>query len=501
MWSRTLVALICLGVCGGQASASTTPEPLWFRHESLTTAGEALLLELSRAEQRGLRSADYRVQPLPHDSALADAALTRVAGRFASDLSRGRVSPAELGYDLDVPRAPFDEAAAARALASSTDLPSTLDSMEPQLVHFRLLREALARYRAIASARANARMPSPPPHNRVRAGERYEDAPALRQLLRALGDMPASTNESAATDLTLDASLQAGLRNFQSRHGLEPDGVLGRATYSALVVPIDARVKQIELSMERIRWLPQRLGSPPIIVNIPQFRLFAFRTANDLARDILQMDVVVGADFHGRRTPVFAADMRYVVLEPYWDVPRSILLKELLPQISADSDWVARNDYEIVVGQTDAAKPVPVTAQNVALLAQGTLRLRQKPGPTNALGVVKFIFPNRHQVYLHDTPAKALFARSRRAYSHGCIRVADPMALLAHVMRDDPTWTTARRDELLASETPVRIMLPQPIRVFILYGTALATEAGTVMFFDDIYGQDGPLLEKLARAR
>jgi murein L,D-transpeptidase YcbB/YkuD len=296
----------------------------------------------------------------------------------------------------------------------------------------------------------------------------------------------------------LDPSLVAALKRFQARHGLDADGVLGRATFRALTTPFSARVAQIELSLERIRWLPSPLTSPPIIVNIPQFRLFAFRTVEDSAQDILQMKVIVGEAFRARRTPVFAAEMRYVVLQPYWDVPRSILVKELLPDIRRKPGWLETHDYEIVRGPGDDARPLPPTAENIDLLARGTLRLRQKPGPSNALGRVKFMFPNQHNVYLHDTPARDLFNRSRRAFSHGCIRVSDPMALLAHVMRDDPSWTIERRDEALARDAPTRVPLSHTIPVLILYGTALATEAGEVLFFEDIYGQDAPLLARIA---
>jgi L,D-transpeptidase YcbB len=172
-----------------------------------------------------------------------------------------------------------------------------------------------------------------------------------------------------------------------------------------------------------------------------------------------------------------------------------------MPDIRADPSWIDKNDYEIVRGESDEARVLPANAQNVELLAKGTARLRQKPGPSNALGRVKFMFPNRHNVYLHDTPARALFGRSRRAFSHGCIRVSDPMALLAHVTRDEPAWSVEKRDAALASAKPVRIALAHPIRVFILYGTSLATEAGSVLFFDDIYAQDAPLIARLAARR
>jgi murein L,D-transpeptidase YcbB/YkuD len=285
------------------------------------------------------------------------------------------------------------------------------------------------------------------------------------------------------------------------RVGLDPDGVLGPATFRALTTPLSRRVEQIELTLERMRWLPRTLDVPPIIVNIPQFRLFALRTPRDFAADILQMNVIVGATFDSRETPVFAAQMRYVVLNPYWDVPFSIMKREQLPEIEADADWVARNGFQIVDGPGDDARPVGVTEQNVKRLAQGKLRLRQVPGPANALGRIKFMFPNRHNVYLHDAPSRALFAASRRAFSHGCIRVADPMGLLLHVLRDDPQWTRERIEQTLAGSAATRITLPHPIPVFILYGTALATEAGDTLFFEDIYSQDAKLARLLASRR
>jgi murein L,D-transpeptidase YcbB/YkuD len=249
-------------------------------------------------------------------------------------------------------------------------------------------------------------------------------------------------------------------------------------------------IRKIELTLERVRWLPAKLESPPIFVNIPQFKLFAFRTTDDFAQDILQMDVIVGAAFKERETPVFAADMRYIVLRPYWDVPMSIMRKEYLPLMRANPHWVETNGYEIVRGQTDAAAVMPVTPENIELLSQGKLRLRQKPGPNNALGIVKFMLPNRHNVYLHDTPTQALFKKSKRAFSHGCIRVSNPMSLLAHVLRDDSEWTQDRIDAAFESGQTLRILLKKPLRVFIIYGTALATEAGETLFFEDIYKHD-----------
>ena len=503
---RHLLALALLWILASPANAN--PVPSWFVSAKLGPAGAALLNEIDAVDQRGLRASDYdaagvrRLVDLaersqaPDSVSRADLAISAVAARLASDLQRGRVSPSRMGYELAIPQPKFDAGSALVTLMSSRDVASTLDAFEPQLRHYALLKAALARYRALAKHPELTQL-SVLPMRSVRIGESYFGTQALRSLLNAFGDLPQVPGEARSTSTTLDIATNEALAHFQTRMGLRPDGVLGQATYRALTMPLASRVQQIELSMERIRWLPRTLDVPPIIVNIPQFRLFAFRTPRDLARDILQMNVIVGATFDGRETPIFAAEMRYVVLNPYWDVPFGIMRREQLPEIEADSEWVSRNHFQIVAGQGDDARPLPVTEENVRRLARGELRLRQEPGPGNALGRVKFMFPNRHNVYLHDTPGHALFTESRRAFSHGCIRVADPIGLLMHVLRDDPNWTRERVTQLLAGPAATRITLPRPIPVFILYGTALATESGDTLFFDDIYSQDAKLARLL----
>jgi murein L,D-transpeptidase YcbB/YkuD len=263
----------------------------------------------------------------------------------------------------------------------------------------------------------------------------------------------------------------------------------------------ESQVRKIELTLERWRWLPA-FGSPPIIVNIPQFRLFAFRTTADRAAEILQMDVIVGRTFPRTRTPVFVADMTSVLFRPYWDVPRSITLREELPKIRAHSAYLAAQHLEIVRGASDdTATSLPLSAASIQLLASGGARLRQRPGPDNALGLIKFDLPNRYDVYLHSTPAQQLFLRQRRAFSHGCIRVSDPIALATYVLRDTPgDWTRARIDAAMNGTRTLRVRLGRPIRVIILYGTVLAKEDGEVLFFDDLYRQDRRLERLLGLA-
>jgi len=508
------VALSLALLCPVAAHPASHPAAhRWFSGTQLTRPAVNLLGEMRAAESRGLDSRDYRgnelatavagLSPDATDAAVAqlDAAFSASVSRFVADLHAGRVSPRQAGHDLAVPHAALDPDVALAALASSGDTEALLDDWEPGLRHYALLKRALAQYRELAVEPGLTDLP-PLPARSVKPGEAYAGMAALRRLLRALGDFgsvepTAGDAVDPATEPTLDPLTVTALQRFQNRHGLDADGALGRATWAALTRPLAERVSQIELSLERARWLPPRLDSPPIIVNIPQYRLFAFQTTDDREDAMLQMKVIVGRTYPSQNTPVFAADMRYVVFRPYWDVPASIMREEFLGRLRADPAWATRNGYEIVAGPGDDARPVAPSADSVAALARGELRLRQRPGPGNALGLAKFMFPNRYNVYLHGTPAQSLFAASRRAFSHGCIRLEDPLRFAEFVLRNDPAWS---RDAIVAAQqgsTPLRVNLAQPIRVMILYATALATEAGEVLFFEDIYGHDARLARQL----
>jgi murein L,D-transpeptidase YcbB/YkuD len=477
--------------------------PLWLSGGHPTSQAVAVLSELRRAEDRGLRPSDYGTEELVREmpsagagsvttstnTARLDVSLSLTLARFVSDLHSGRVEPQKAGHDLDISSPNFDVAAAVLRLATAASVTTMLDSFEPLFLHYKLLKISLARYRQLASHPELTSLPDPG-RSAIKPGGQYAGAPALRRLLSVLGDMKSPGTPPDTQDTRVDPDIVQALKAYQARHGLVQDGALGRETYRALTTPFAERVRQIELSLERWRWLPPKLQAPSIIVNIPQFRMFAFYTTEDVEQQMLRMDVIVGKSFPLMQTPVFAADMRYIVLHPYWDVPNSIVRHELLPSIRANPDYIARNDYEIVRGQTDAAEVLPVTSQTIEALASGALRLRQKPGPKNPLGFVKFMLPNRHNVYLHGTSAPALFGGAQRAFSHGCIRVADPMALMGYVLRGDPEWSRDRIVQQLSEPGPRRINLHTPIRVFIVYTTALAAEDGRTLFFRDIYGHD-----------
>jgi len=493
--------------------ANRADMPLWSREGRLTPQGEALLHELERADGYGLRVEDYTTVPgfatAEATAAISaadtqrwarfDVAVTAAALRFMSDLHYGRVDPAAAGFRLQAEHEPLDLAAALEDLARASNVSAVLERVEPPFHHYQLLKVALARYLSLALQQPELTRLPPAPAT-LKPGDGYAGALQLHQLLVALGDLPADGDAPSSVPATFDAQLSSGVRAFQQRHGLTADGAIGKATFAALTTPLTRRVRQIDLTLERWRWLAP-FQTPPIIVNIPQFRLFAFRTTEDRAADILQMDVIVGRTYPRMQTPVFEADMRYLVFRPYWDVPYSITRNEMLPKIRANPGYVAAQRLEIVNGQQDSSPAVAPTPANIEALAAGKLRLRQQPGEDNALGLVKFMFPNTYNVYLHSTPAHRLFNESVRAFSHGCIRVREPAALAVHVLRGTPgDWTLEKVEATMNDGKTLRVNLAQPVSVLILYGTALATEAGPTLFFNDIYGYDRKLEGELGLA-
>jgi murein L,D-transpeptidase YcbB/YkuD len=485
-----------------------TAPMLWIRGGVLSPQGTELLGILGQVERYGLQPEDYG-SALLHASAAASASsgpdaqqrlevlLSRAALRLLKHLHSGRIDPRTAGFELDPPRQDLDLAAQLRALAAAPSVEAALRAIEPSFTHYRLLEDALAGYLALAADPSLTALAAPGPRP-LRPGDAYPDAPALRRLLRALGDLPTPVPQTAgataaAAQGVLDAQLSQGLQHFQARHGLLADGALGANTYAALHTPLAWRVRQIELTLERWRWLPP-FETPPIIVNIPQFQLFALPTTEDRGADILQMPVIVGRTYPRTRTPVFIGDLQYVVFRPYWDVPHDIAVRELLPEIRAHEDYLQRQNMELVRGGGDDAAPVSPTPEALAALAAGQLRLRQRPGEDNSLGLIKFVFPNVHDVYMHATPAHQLFLQSRRAFSHGCIRLSDPVALAAYVLRHaDGDWSPEQIEAAMHGADARRVPLRTPIRVMILYATALATEDGRLLFLDDLYGHDARL--------
>ncbi|MFO1402385.1 MAG: L,D-transpeptidase family protein [Steroidobacteraceae bacterium] len=502
------------------AYAPTEQRAYWLTGSRPTTQALQFIEVLAAARDQGLDPADYDVVALARDGAVLaddeggdagkvagfDRRLTAAALRYALHLHAGRIGARSAGFDLRIGPPPLDTTHWLEALAVAADVRAAAAEAEPAFLHYRLLREALARYRALAAAGVDAPLP-PLPRRSLRAGDAYAGAAGLRRRLITLGDLPpggghagGNAGGDAASAAVLDATLLAGLARFQARHGLEPDGTLGRATLAALNVPLAQRVRQIELTLERWRWLPP-FQARQVIVNIPQFRLFALEAAEDRVAGTLQMPVITGRAFKETRTPVLAADIEVVVFRPYWDVPRSIAVKEIVPLVHRKPGYLERNAMELVDGQGDDSPVVAATPENVAALERGALRVRQRPGEDNTLGLIKFVMPNGYGVYLHGTSGKRGFLLSRRDLSHGCIRVSDPAELASYVLRGEAgEWSPAAIEAATRGPEPRRVKLARPVHVMLLYGTALATEDGRILFFDDIYGLDRRLAELLRRA-
>jgi murein L,D-transpeptidase YcbB/YkuD len=322
----------------------------------------------------------------------------------------------------------------------------------------------------------------------IHPGEPYGGASALYQLLLALGDLPADARAPDAAG-RYDGPLVQAVTRFQIRHGLTADGVLGARTLEAMNTPLAWRVRQIELGLERLRWLPHAGEGRMVLVNVPMFRLWAWDSIPPAGRPALGSDVIVGRAL-STHTPLFVEDLREVIFRPYWNIPASILRTEILPQVRRDPGYLRRNDMEIVpAGGGSVVAPTP---KNIARLGRG-LDLRQRPGPRNSLGLVKFVFPNQEFVYMHDTPAQALFSRSRRDFSHGCVRVRDPVALAEWALAS-PEWTRDRIGATMLGETTVHVAVVRPTRVVLFYTTAFVwPDDDTLRFADDIYRHDREL--------
>ncbi len=407
----------------------------WSREGIPTPQAQALIRILEDAAAKGLDPEDYDGSRWParfahFDPARFDLALTVSALRYASDLHGGKADPRIFCFGLDSGQKNCDLGEFLRESVTTKDLPSILDRLEPPFPAYRRTEKALEIYRKLASEDSGELLPAT--IKPLSPGDSYAGLNRLETLLRRLGDLPAGETVVPGSQIYQEPLITA-VKRFQARHGLDPDGVIGAQTLKQLNTPLSYRVRQLQLVLERWRWVPETFARPPIVVNIPEFRLYAFNSQNEPE---LTLKVVVGGAYR-RQTPVFANQMTHVIFRPYWNVPLSIQRNELVPKIAKDPTYLAANDYEIV----DQRGQVVSSPVDLAQLRSGSLAIRQIPGPKNALGYVKFLFPNEYDVYLHGTPAKALFAKSRRDFSHGCIRVEDPEALALWVLRGKSGWT------------------------------------------------------------
>jgi len=406
---------------------------------------------------------------------------------YAGDVRAGRLPPGRRDPDWGIPASRFDAVAAlSQGVRQPAAFRTLLASLPPPATDYARLVEALRRYRAIA---ARSEWPPVVPGAPLRPGDDDARIAAVRARLAAEDEIVSR----AATHF--DERLEKAVRHFQSRHGLAADGIVGAATVRALNVPASDRIRQITLNLERWRWLPRDLGPRYLTVNAADATL---RVVED-DRTVLTSRVVVGDLQHP--TPVVQARLDAVVLNPKWNLPTSIAAREILPRLRENRRYLAEHD--IVIMERRESDPFGLAVDWSAVSAEAfPFRLQQQPGPDNPLGRIKFDVPNRFDVYLHDTPTRALFARPRRTASHGCIRVERADELAAHVLADGTgRWTPERLEEAIAGGASPRIPVARPLSVYILYWTAFVGPDGLVQFRDDVYGRDHRLAAALAAER
>ncbi len=491
----------------GAPACDPSTELLWLDARGFRPPAEALITRLEQATDKGLDPAAYHaahwsqrlaeggVSPDACARQAEDKALSADIERYLHDLHYGRADLRSLSIGFDVrPKPEVDLDALLRRLAGGADADVEIGALEPPFVRYHVLLEVLRHYRALAADRRAGVVPRRTAKV-VRPGDAYGEIPELATRLNLLGDL---TEIPAPLPETYKGTLVEAVKSFQRHHGLTDDGVLGRDSFAALAVPLDQRVRQIELTLERWRWLPSDLGERPIVVNVPEFMLYGFDGTPGERHVGVKMRVVVGRSYPRYQTPLFEGKLRYLVFHPYWNVPYSILKREILPKVDQDPGYLDAHHYEIVSSFDPKAEALAETEENLAALAAGNLKLRQTPGAWNALGEIKFMFPNSHAVYFHGTPAKSLFRKDRRAFSHGCIRLYDPPRLARWVLADQSGVDV---DALLDDPTRKRVNLKEPLDVYILYGTVQVTPGGEVFFLRDVYGHDRRLDEALRKTR
>jgi len=478
--------------------------PAWSRDGTLLPVADSLLSALRRAGEDGLRSADYHVDraqamletlragspPPPGELADLDLLLTDAYLAYASHLLAGRLEPVTLAPQfVEAPEGIDLPERLADALASDDVRWSLSELVGDSEAGYRLLRTALAQYRALA---ARGDWPSIPEGAVLEVGAEGIAVMLLRRRLAATGDYPppADEDDDRAGDPVVDskafefaAGLEVALRRFQRRHGLLETGAVDPMTRAALNVSPGRRARQIEVNLERWRWLPHQLGGRYVLVNIADFQ----GEVVERGRRMLQMRAIVGSAY--KQTPVFSDSITYLVFNPSWRVPRDITRDEMIPLIRHDPGYLEREKLRIIGPDGERIDPVTI---DWAVLNPSRLpwRLEQAPGPRNVLGRVKFMFPNPYDVYLHGTPQPELFQHAIRAFSHGCIRLERPLDLARYLLGTTAGWNQARIDEVLASGRETTVTLVVPVPVYLEYWTAWVEPDGTVQFRDDIYQRD-----------
>jgi murein L,D-transpeptidase YcbB/YkuD len=439
------------------------------------------------ASAQGLDPATYTL-PSAGSEMAGDVQLSAALLRFGRDLAIGAVLPSrDVGGFGAETRGSFDGIRFLKSLAEGKSLAEQAEAVSPQYVGYARLREGLEKARAVVAAGG---WPTLPAGEKLAPGETDDRVPVLRRRLIASGDL----GDGFAEGRTYDGPLVEAVKRFQLRHGLDPDGTIGGKTLAHLNVPAEARLRQITANLERWRWMPRSFGRHHIAINIAAAQLEVVEDGNIA----MSMRVVVGDTKHP--TPSMNTTVNSVVLNPAWRVPTSIANKEILPKLRKDPNYLATSNLKIVDYPEDSPEAAGDGVDWNAIGKKFPYRLRQPPGPDNALGQLKFNLTDSDDIYMHDTNNRKVFSRSYRALSHGCVRLEKPVDLGELLL--GPRWQQGKLAESIAANRSTRtLMLPKTLPVYMMYWTAWADETGTLHFRDDIYGHDRRLANALDRAR
>lgn len=473
-------------------------KPAWVTEDGPDKRAGILLSVLDNASAEGLDPASYQVSLLhkwwdkrdAESLAKLDILLTLELGSYVADVREGRIIPKIVepklfatAHDVDI-----DIVVLTKQALEAPDLLAFLKAQPPQHRYYSALIPALADYRKIQQ---NGGWPSIPAGKTLEIGTNDPRVATIRKRLSITGEYAGAVPGSTI----YDEELEQAVKLFQEQHYLTPDGKAGKGTIIAMNVSAEDRVRQIIINLERWRWTSRDMKGTQIFVNIAAFYLSGL-TDEDID---IRMPVIVGSDYH--MTPVFSDSIKYLEFNPFWNIPASIAENEYLPQLQKNPNALSAKHIRVFSKDEVEIDPKSVDWKNVSKKEMARYRLRQDPGPWNALGTVKFIFPNPYSVYLHDTPNHAPFSQQDRAMSHGCIRLSQPHELAAYVLgSEDDSWTLERVKQVVDARERKVVHLNKPMPVHILYCTVVATPDGIVRFGDDVYGRDRLLAKALFKS-
>ena len=474
-------------------------QPFWIKDGKPSQRAADIISVLEDAESHGLDPSSYfvdKINPLRDSKDTADLVrldilLSLGMLRYMADQREGRKEPHEIDPELfaSARNVEVDWVVLRQAAFKASDMKAFLGQQVPPFLQYRELQKQLSEYRALA---ATGGWPSIPAGETLKPGMDDPRIKVIRQRLSTTGELGSENMDSAL----FDPDLEEAIIRFQKRHNLHPDGAIGKQTLASMNVPVAARIEQINVNMERYRWLKRDMDDRLVAVNIAGFQAIAGKPG----KFDLSMPVVVGKLHH--ETPVFSDTIKYVVFNPYWNLTANIARNETLPKLKKDPHYLQKHNMRIFQGWGADAKELDATSIDWGKVSKKDMnkyRVRQDPGPDNALGTLKLVFPNKYDVYLHDTPSHALFKREKRAFSHGCIRMDRPAEMASWVLGGEENgWSLERIKEIIKSRKRQVAVLEKPVPVHILYRTAFVdTESNTLHFYEDIYGRDKLLAKAL----